>query len=139
MVSEFQCFREELRDTVHQFRTDDITKTGINIHVFGPQGSGKTSFIRTVFRALLGGGSGDGTCVDDKIPKRIRQLEKELHRTDDGTSKYSVYKLTENIKIHDTRGQREYTETEQEQLRVILEGRALGESVIEQRKRYWLF
>ena len=30
--------------------------------------------------------------------KEIKDLEKELYRTDDGTSRYSIYDLTKNIK-----------------------------------------
>ncbi|CAD7961339.1 unnamed protein product [Amoebophrya sp. A25] len=108
---------------------DRASPPPLNIHIFGPQGSGKTSFIRTCFRALLGARN---------LPKQIRNLELELYRTDDGTSRYSVYPLTQTIRIHDTRGQREYSEEELEQMKLVLEGRALPEKVIQQRKRYWL-
>lgn len=92
-----------------------------------------TSFIRTCFRALLG----------NKVPQRIRDLEAELYRTDDGTSRYSVYDLTSppnggGVKIHDTRGQREYSDEEKAQLGLILDGKARDGCVVEQRKRYWL-
>ena len=131
MVEEFYAFRQELRETIKRFGssstvgdhatagglgkaqlpTDTTTPapSAVNIYIFGPQGSGKTSFIRTLFRALLG----------EDIPQDIRSLEIELHRTDDGTGKYSVYNLTNAIRIHDTRGQREYSEAELEQLKLV--------------------
>ena len=43
-------FRQELRETVRNYKAE----VPVNLHIFGPQGSGKTSFIRTCFRALLG-------------------------------------------------------------------------------------
>ena len=56
------------------------------------------------------------------MPKEIRDLELELYRTDDGTSKYNKYKLTEGIYLHDTRGQREYSGLELEQLKLVFFG-----------------
>jgi len=125
---------QQLRESVLNFRAgeEQTEQSGIpkhvNVYMFGPQGSGKTSFIRTCFRALMG----------SQIPKEISDLEQSLHRSDDGTSLYSVYKLTDGVCLHDTRGQREYTPEEQEQLRLVLEGRARPNSLIKQRKRYWL-
>mmetsp|Transcript_89276 Transcript_89276/g.168207 ORF Transcript_89276/g.168207 Transcript_89276/m.168207 type:complete len:368 (-) Transcript_89276:10-1113(-) len=131
-------YREELREAVRGF---GIGQAGgpipvglpipghLNIYLFGPQGSGKTSFIRTCFRALYG---------PKYLERGLERLEESLHRTDDGTSLYSIFPLTDRICIHDTRGQREYTQDEMEQLRLILEGRARPNSLVQQRKRYWL-
>lgn len=128
-------YREELRDTVKSFMIGSQGVPGaqfpkhINIYLFGPQGSGKTSFIRTCYRALYG---------PNHLDKGLEKLEESLHRSDDGTSVYSVYTLTDSIMLHDTRGQREYTEEEMGQLRLVLEGRARPNSLIQQRRRYWL-
>jgi len=129
-------YREELREAVRSFAiglqanpgAQDVPKN-VNLYLFGPQGSGKTSFIRTCFRALYGPKFED---------KGLQELENSLHRSDDGTSMYSVYNLTNAIVLHDTRGQREYTEEEMAQLRLVLEGRARPNSLIQQRRRYWL-
>jgi hypothetical protein len=131
-------YREELREAVRSFSCGGQACSPspgtafpkhINIYLFGPQGSGKTSFIRTCFRALYG---------PKHLDKGLEKLEESLHRSDDGTSMYSVYSLTEHIMLHDTRGQREYTDEELAQLRLVLEGRARPNSLIQQRRRYWL-
>lgn len=129
-------YREELREAVRCFAIGAQAVPGaqaapkhINVYLFGPQGSGKTSFIRTCYRALYG---------SKHLDKGLEQLEESLHRSDDGTSMYSVYSLTNSIMLHDTRGQREYTEEEMAQLRLVLEGRARPNSLIQQRRRYWL-
>lgn len=129
-------YREELRDAVRAFSIGAQSMPGaapspkhINVYLFGPQGSGKTSFIRTCYRALHG---------PKYLDKGLEKLEESLHRSDDGTSMYSVYTLTDSIMLHDTRGQREYTEEEMAQLRLVLEGRARPNALIQQRRRYWL-
>lgn len=129
-------YREELREAVRAFScggqgvSPSVTyPKHINIYLFGPQGSGKTSFIRTCYRALYG---------PKHLNKGLEKLEESLHRSDDGTSMYSVYSLTDHIMLHDTRGQREYTDDEMAQLRLVLEGRARPNSLIQQRRRYWL-
>jgi hypothetical protein len=129
-------YREELREAVRTFScgrqsapSSAVYPNHINIYLFGPQGSGKTSFIRTCYRALHG---------PKHLDKGLEQLEESLHRSDDGTSMYSVYSLTNHIMLHDTRGQREYTDEEMAQLRLVLEGRARPNSLIQQRRRYWL-
>eukprot|EP01066_Platyproteum_vivax_P007330 Platyproteum_vivax@DN2835_c0_g1_i2.p1 len=106
------------------------TKAPLNIYLFGPQGSGKSSFIRTCYRALNG---------FKETPDDIKELEKTLDEdhTGDGTLNYSVYGLSNNISIHDTRGQRMFGVEEQGQLELILEGRAKPNCHIQQRKRYW--
>lgn len=129
-------YREELREAVRSFAiaaqavpNGPAIPKKINVYLFGPQGSGKTSFIRTAYRALYGA---------KHLDKGLEQLEESLHRSDDGTSMYSVYSLTDSIMLHDTRGQREYTDEEMAQLRLVLEGRARPNSLIQQRRRYWL-
>jgi hypothetical protein len=130
-------YREELREAVRAFKIGAqqtvpgaaATPKSINVYMFGPQGSGKTSFIRTCYRALYG---------PKHLNKGLEKLEESLHRSDDGTSMYSVYSLTDSIMLHDTRGQREYTDDEMAQLRLVLEGRAKPNSLIQQRRRYWL-
>jgi len=129
-------YREELRHAVRSFIVGQGAAGGaslpsaINIYLFGPQGSGKTCFIRTCFQALYG-----PRCLEGK---GLKELEQSLHRSDDGTSMYSVYSLTERICVHDTRGQREYTPEEMQQLRLVLEGRARPNTLVQQRRRYWL-
>jgi len=136
MSAQSARYREELREAVRSFSCGTQAAPGgtpppkqINVYLFGPQGSGKTSFIRTCYRALYGAKHTD---------KSLEALEQSLHRSDDGTSMYSVYSLTNGIMLHDTRGQREYTEEEMAQLRLVLEGRARPNSLIQQRRRYWL-
>eukprot|EP00747_Dinoflagellata_sp_TGD_P213261 gnl/TRDRNA2_/TRDRNA2_86244_c1_seq1.p1 gnl/TRDRNA2_/TRDRNA2_86244_c1~~gnl/TRDRNA2_/TRDRNA2_86244_c1_seq1.p1 ORF type:complete len:428 (+),score=79.48 gnl/TRDRNA2_/TRDRNA2_86244_c1_seq1:69-1352(+) len=130
--------RDELRQAVLRFTVGQGTNADIkgnqelpshiNIYLFGPQGSGKTSFIRTCFRALYG----------LRPDRELSEAETSLHRTDDGTSMYSVFSLTDRVCLHDTRGQREYTQEEMAQLKLVLEGRAKPSSLIQQRRRYWL-
>jgi hypothetical protein len=136
MAASSARYREELREAVRSFNCGAQAPAGgpacpkhINIYLFGPQGSGKTSFIRTCYRALHG---------PKHLDKGLEQLEESLHRSDDGTSMYSVYSLTPGIMLHDTRGQREYTDEEMVQLRLVLEGRARPNVLIQQRRRYWL-
>lgn len=133
----YEDIRKELRQAVEGFHIGEGSTVSqglpkhLNIYVFGPQGSGKTSFIRTCYRALK------GPEIARKDSK-LRELETSLHRSDDGTSMYSVYALTNGVCFHDTRGQREYTDEEMQQLKLILEGRAKPNTLIQQRKRYWL-
>jgi len=136
MAAQSARYREELREAVRSFHCGAQVAPGaapapkhINVYLFGPQGSGKTSFIRTCYRALYG---------PKHLDKGLEKLEESLHRSDDGTSMYSVYSLTESIMVHDTRGQREYTDDEMAQLRLVLEGRARPNVLIQQRRRYWL-
>jgi len=139
-MSDSEGYRKELREAVRSFACGQQSASSlapgaaslprhINVYLFGPQGSGKTSFIRTCFRALYG---------PRELDAVIKGLEHSLHRSDDGTSMYSVYSLTERICLHDTRGQREYTKDELQQLKLVLEGRARPNSLVQQRRRYWL-
>ena len=113
------------------------------VYMFGPQGSGKSSFIRTCFRAVhptprnpcnfdgIEDGRNDADTLfqeltralanffcssfwclrhfvrsslhievhgPEKLPPDIEELERVLHRTDDGTSTYSVYDLTSAVR-----------------------------------------
>jgi hypothetical protein len=72
------------------------------------------------------------------LPKNIEDLEAALHRTDDGTSEYAVYELTKYVRLHDTRGQRAFSDEEMAQMDLIMGGRARPGEVVQQRKRYWL-
>jgi hypothetical protein len=137
-MSDSTDYREELRQAVKKFSigqgfagpTAGALPPSINLYLFGPQGSGKTCFVSTCFRALYGPRFLEG--------RGLEGLEQSLHRSDDGTSLYSVYSLTDRICIHDTRGQREYTPEEMQQLRLVLEGRARPNTLVQQRRRYWL-
>eukprot|EP00927_Polykrikos_kofoidii_P072453 TRINITY_DN68569_c0_g1_i1.p1 TRINITY_DN68569_c0_g1~~TRINITY_DN68569_c0_g1_i1.p1 ORF type:complete len:367 (-),score=44.19 TRINITY_DN68569_c0_g1_i1:155-1255(-) len=132
------AYRHELREAVLSFvcgqsgsqpaPTNALLPKHINLYLFGPQGSGKTSFVRSCYRALYGKARVDS----------LAQSEISLQRSDDGTSLYSVYSLTNSICLHDTRGQREYTPEEMHQLKLVLEGRARPNVLIQQRRRYWL-
>eukprot|EP00928_Gymnodinium_smaydae_P072719 TRINITY_DN5601_c1_g1_i1.p1 TRINITY_DN5601_c1_g1~~TRINITY_DN5601_c1_g1_i1.p1 ORF type:complete len:355 (+),score=58.04 TRINITY_DN5601_c1_g1_i1:197-1261(+) len=132
-------YRQELRDAVLSFASGQgsgsapaagggLLPRHINLYLFGPQGSGKTSFVRSCFRALYGRRDHDA----------MVSMETTLQRSDDGTSMYSVYSLTDRVCLHDTRGQREYTPEEMEQLRLVLEGRARPNTLVQQRRRYLL-
>eukprot|EP00929_Paragymnodinium_shiwhaense_P071840 TRINITY_DN36487_c0_g2_i1.p1 TRINITY_DN36487_c0_g2~~TRINITY_DN36487_c0_g2_i1.p1 ORF type:complete len:380 (-),score=88.46 TRINITY_DN36487_c0_g2_i1:63-1202(-) len=140
-LAESERYRQELREAVMAFALGQAGPDGqapsqltaplpkqINVYLFGPQGSGKTSFVRSAFRALYG----------KQHLTNLEQQETSLQRSDDGTSMYSVYSLTERVVLHDTRGQREYTREEMAQLKLVLEGRARPNTLIQQRRRYWL-
>lgn len=140
MPSENEGYRQELREAVRGFVVGQSAPSGpvavataqtkhINVYLFGPQGSGKTSFIRSCFHALYG---------SRYLARGLDQAQQHLHRSDDGTTEYSVYALTDFICLHDTRGQREYTPLEMQQLKLVLEGRARPNALIQQRKRYWV-
>lgn len=132
-------YREELREAVRLFNSGQSAELPvpsgttlprhINVFLFGPQGSGKTSFVRSCFRALYGASYPDVHAMESK---------QRGASTVDGTFLYSVYSLTDHICLHDTRGQRDYTPEEQQQLRLVLEGRARPNTLIQQRRRYWL-
>jgi len=135
-MEDFIGLRNELRNIIHNMRPTRPQEKGgdgndlaraLNIYLFGPEASGKTSFIRTCFRAMM-----------DQIPGEIENLEVSLHRSEEGTSLYSFYHITRHIRLHDTRGQREFNPDEVERVRLVLEGRAKPNSLITQRKRYWL-
>lgn len=68
-------YREELREAVRCFAIGAQAVPGaaapkhINVYLFGPQGSGKTSFIRTCYRALYG---------SKHLDKGLEQLEESF-------------------------------------------------------------
>lgn len=140
-MAEGEVYRQELREAVLSFACGQQLGAGhpppssgvlprqINLYLFGPQGSGKTSFVRSCFRALYG---------PRRLANAMTEQETTLQRSDDGTSLYSVFSLTDRVYLHDTRGQREYTKEEMAQLKLVLEGRARPNTIIQQRRRYWL-
>mmetsp|Transcript_9940 Transcript_9940/g.26302 ORF Transcript_9940/g.26302 Transcript_9940/m.26302 type:complete len:410 (-) Transcript_9940:62-1291(-) len=142
-MADGESYRQELREAVMSFACGQTGPAGsmapvpsssslpshINLYLFGPQGSGKTSFVRSCFRALYG---------RRRLENTLNALETTLQRSDDGTSMYSVFSLTDRVCLHDTRGQREYTPEEMSQLKLVLEGRARPNTLIQQRRRYWL-
>eukprot|EP00820_Chromera_velia_P013016 Cvel_23661.t1-p1 / transcript=Cvel_23661.t1 / gene=Cvel_23661 / organism=Chromera_velia_CCMP2878 / gene_product=hypothetical protein / transcript_product=hypothetical protein / location=Cvel_scaffold2463:26439-28078(+) / protein_length=109 / sequence_SO=supercontig / SO=protein_coding / is_pseudo=false len=94
-----ESHRAVLRDDLNSFRvfpdvpqhvdTDQVhIPKWVNVYLFGPQGAGKSSFIRTCFRALNG-----PSCAN---PDHAR-IEKEVTRDarlHDGTTKYGIFQLT---------------------------------------------
>jgi hypothetical protein len=103
-VEEYVSVRRELRVSIKNFTIGQwvIDRSAIpprlNILLFGPQGSGKSSFIRSCYRAL-----------HSDVSEKIKKLEESLHRSDDGTLEYQSYGISENIALHDSRGQRSFS------------------------------
>jgi hypothetical protein len=75
-------FRDELRRTVLAFVR--IRGYPLNVHVFGPQGSGKTSFIRTCFRALMGCGEDSEETQRRRKKRKGRRKKGRRRRESDG-------------------------------------------------------
>lgn len=107
-----------------------------NIIVFGPSGSGKSSLIRTFFRALHN---------TSELPGEIRHkvVVKGTSRNE-GTTLYTTVTLKEpgdtaGIKVHDTRGQIWMDSREQAQAELVLQGRVKDMSRVEQRTQRYAY
>jgi GTPase SAR1 family protein len=126
-----------------------VLPNSANLIVFGPAGSGKSSLIRTFYRALHN---------TSTIPKEVRQ-QLLVKGTDhnEGTTLYTAVSLkpeassrfnflrnreelgSSSIKIHDTRGQIWMDSREVNQLGLLLEGRVKDMSLVEQRNHRYAY
>jgi len=115
----------------------------VNIIIFGPSKSGKSSLIKTFYHALY---------TTNKLPNEYNAnlIIQKLSNTE-GTKKFTKFSLkqpkkvvlqTENTKIvkessqinvYDTRGQVLMDEREIKQIELIMEGRAKSMTIVEQR------
>ena len=103
-----------------------------NVIMFGPSGSGKSSFIKSLYRALY----------NSPIlpPDALNKLKiKDVHHNE-GTLKFSKFHFVEEtnnssgIILCDTRGHFRMNENEKEQFKIILDGKVRDGTKIEQRK-----
>jgi len=102
-----------------------------NVIMFGPSGSGKSSFIKSLYRALY----------NSPIlpPEALNKLKiKNVHQNE-GTLNFSQFHFVEEtnnssgIILCDTRGHFRMNENEKEQFKIILDGKVRDGSKIEQR------
>ena len=103
-----------------------------NVIMFGPSGSGKSSFIKSLYRALY----------NSPIlpPDALNKLKiKDVHHNE-GTLKFSKFHFVEEtnnssgIILCDTRGHFRMNENEKEQFKIILDGKVRDGMLIEQRE-----
>ncbi|CEM02672.1 unnamed protein product [Vitrella brassicaformis CCMP3155] len=111
----------------------------VDVIVFGPSGSGKSSLIRTFYRALhntsvLPRDLSERVVVQDTLRNEgttqyVKAVIKQREQDTDGRPTSS------GIILHDTRGQIWMDRKEQQQLDVIIQGRIKDDVTVEQRDR----
>ena len=102
-----------------------------NVILLGPSGSGKSSFIKSLYRALYN---------SPNLPQEaLQKLKiKDVHHNE-GTLNFTKLHLVEETKnssgilLCDTRGHVNMNENEKEQFKIILDGRVKDGVLIEQR------
>lgn len=110
--------------------TSDTSVNNANIILFGPSGSGKSSFIRTLYRAVYG--------TPFLPPEAINKLIIKETDQNEGTLCFTRLHLKEEsnnssgIVICDTRGHIWMNESEKEQFKVIIEGKVKDDIEIKQ-------
>ena len=102
-----------------------------NVLLLGPSGSGKSSFIKSLYRALYNS--------PNLPPEAITKLKiKDVHHNE-GTLNFTKLHLVEETKnssgilLCDTRGHVNMNENEKEQFKIILDGRVKDGVFVEQR------
>ena len=102
-----------------------------NVILLGPSGSGKSSFIKSLYRALYNS--------PNLPPEAMNKLKiKDVHHND-GTLNFTKVHLVEETKdssgilLCDTRGHVNMNENEKEQFKIILDGRVKDGVFIQQR------
>ena len=102
-----------------------------NVILLGPSGSGKSSFIKSLYRALYNS--------PNLPPEAMTKLKiKDVHHNE-GTLNFTKLHLVEETKnssgilLCDTRGHVNMNENEKEQFKIILDGRVKDGVFIEQR------
>ena len=110
----------------------------MDVLLFGPAGAGKTSLIKTFYRAL------HERC---SFPPRIEQeLSIKDRHSNEGTTRFTKVVVQPDLEgptgeeskasqivLHDTRGQIWMDEREQAQLNLIMQGKVADKSLVEQR------
>lgn len=105
------------------FLSSSISGTNLNscnIILFGPSGSGKSSFIKTLYRAVYGTSILPPEAINKLIIKETNENEGTLCFTRLHLKEES--NLTSGIVVCDTRGHILMNEMEKEQFKVIIEG-----------------
>jgi GTPase SAR1 family protein len=103
-----------------------------NIILFGPSGSGKSSFIKSLYRALY-----NSPILPPDVMNKLKI--KSLHQNE-GTLNFTKLHLVEESKnssdiiLCDTRGHVNMSENEKEQFKIIIEGKVKDGMRVEQRK-----
>ena len=104
-----------------------------NIILFGPSGSGKSSFIKSMYRALY------NTSI--LPPDAINKLVIKNNFENEGTLYFNKLHLKEETKISsgiiicDTRGHIKMNDNEKEQFKILLDGNVKDDILIEQRSQ----
>lgn len=114
-----------------------VLPNNINILLFGPSGSGKSSLLRTFYRAYH-----NTKALPDEIHHKL-VVKGTSHN--EGTTLYTTVVIknesaTENgIKVHDTRGQIWMDVKEKAQADLILQGKIKDQSRVEQRNHRYAY
>ena len=112
--------------------TTSVPINNCNIIVFGPSGSGKSSFINTLYRSIY--------ATNILPPDTISKLVIKGQNENEGTVNLTRFHLKEEsenssgIVLCDTRGQIWMDENEKEQLNIIIDGKVKDDCKIEQKK-----
>ena len=158
MQKQIEAIREQvqnyqvlpLRNTT-RFNYDDVP-SHVDILLFGPAGAGKTSLIKTFYRALHG---------KERLPKQLMDvLTVKSRDRNEGTTEFTKVILKpeygestqvlgagkekkkakvphddedgeHRITIHDTRGQIWMDEREMNQLNLVIDGKVADKSLVE--------